>query len=150
MYDLPKFSKGLIAVLVKSCTSPGEVIAEAIKLSEGDDFVLVLEPSEGIEARLLPAYINAAIRKKDRAMHSGTFSLEILLFISGTMNLGNAIERASARGNEFVIFSSSKKLSDKIISRHGMNVAKKYRLKLDLNKSSRISIISIRDERLPQ
>ena len=144
---VPKFSTGLTAFLGTSESGAEKVIEEAMRLSNGDDFILVLKPSKGIEDRLIPAYIGALIRKEDGIMHASSLALETLLFIADTMNIGNAIERASGTGNKFVIFASSRALADKISSKLGIKVLKTYRLRLDPKKSSAIAITAARYEK---
>lgn len=140
MYHTPRFNKGLVAVLASSGSGPDVVTEAARRLSKGNDFVLILEPSRGIEDRLLPAYINAMIRRASGTMRSGTLSMEMILFISGTMNIGNAIERAGAKGNDLVVFCSGKRLCDRIVSRFGLKVIKKLSLRLDLSRSGEIAL----------
>ncbi|MHB1830675.1 MAG: hypothetical protein ACYCO0_04760 [Candidatus Micrarchaeaceae archaeon] len=147
MYTIPKFNPDPVAVLARKDSGPEEVIAKARDLSKGKEFALILNPSSGIEDRLLPSYINAEIRRGDNNMRSGSLALEIMLFVSGTMNIGNAIERSSARGNEFIIFSSSPKLLDSLVSKFRLKVVKRYELKLYPEKSSRIAIIPIKDDK---
>jgi len=140
MYHPPRFNRNLVAVLARSRLAPDAVIEAARRLSKGDDFVLILKPAEGIEGRLLPAYINAMIRKAGSTMRSGSLSLEMILFISGTMNIGNAIERSGASGDEFVVFCSGKPLCDRIVSKFGLEIVKRYDLRLDLSRSGEIAL----------
>ncbi len=147
MYETPKLSPAPAAALARSDSGTEEVIAEARRLSRGKDFALILNPSSGIEDRLLPSYINAAIRRSDNSLRSRSFALEIMLFVSGTMNIGNAIERASARGSEFIIFSSSPRILEALVSRFKLKIVRRYKLKLHPEKSSRIAIIPIRDDK---
>ena len=71
---------------------------------------------------------------------SGSLSLEMILFISGTMNIGNAIERSGASGDEFVVFCSGKPLCDRIVSKFGLEIVKRYDLRLDLSRSGEIAL----------
>ena len=142
MYNAPKFSQGLVAVLARSSSGAERVTEAARRLSKGGDFVLILKPTEGIEDRLLPAYINATIRKAGGTMRARTLSLEMLLFISGTMNIGNAIERSGARGDEFVVFCSGKPLCDRIVSGFGLDVVKRLSLRLDFSRSGEMVLFT--------
>ena len=147
MYTPPKFSPAPVAVLASKDLGLEGVVAEAMKLSDGEDFVLVLDPSDGIEDRLLPSYINAAIRKGNNNMRSGSLALEIMLFVSGTMNISNAISRSSARGKDFVIFSSNSRLLESLVSKFSLRVVKRYDLRLCPEKSSRIAIMPIKGDK---
>ncbi len=147
MYNLPKFSNGLCAALLSSSSDIAIILEESKRLSKGSDFVLMLRPSKGTEHKLIPAYIGAMIRQNSGTMRSNSLAIEILLFISGTMNIGNAIKRAGANGKEFVIFSNRKKLIEGIISKFKMKKLKAYLLELDPKASGRIAITAIKDDK---
>jgi len=143
MYSAPKFSDELVAFLAQSDLQIESIVDGARRLSKGAQFVLVLRPAKGLEQRLVSAYINAVIRHKDGIMRSKSMSLEALLLIAGTMNIGNAVGRASAIKSPFVVFSSSKKLSRQMVARFDMKVLRDYKLRLDLNKSGKIAVLPV-------
>lgn len=147
MYELPKFSDDLCAALLSSSSSIDAIIEQSKALSTGSDFVLLLKPSKGLEGRLVPAYIGATVRQSEGTMHSNSLAMETLLFVSGTMNIGNAIVRAGARGKKFVIFSSKKSLLDLVVGKFGLKVLKNYSLLLDPKVSGNVAITAIKDDK---
>ena len=147
MYNPPKFSNELCAVLTSSSSDMESMLKESRKLSKGSDFVLMLRPSKKIEHKLVPAYIAAMIRHSEGTMHANSIDLEILLFVSGTMNIGNAIEDAGTNGNEFVVFSSSKKLLEGMVSMFGLKKLKEYPLRVDPKTSGSVAITAIKDDK---
>ena len=147
MYELPKFSYDLCAALLSSSSNIDAIIEQSKKLSTGRDFVLLLKPSKGLEGRLIPAYIGAMVRQSEGTMHSNSLAMETLLFVSGTMNIGNAIARAGADGKKFVIFSSKKSLLDLMVRKFGLKVLKNYSLVLDPRASGNVAITAIKDDK---
>ena len=142
---MPEFSDSICAGLFSSASDVSEIVDESKILTKENDFVLLINPSKEIEHRLIPAYINATIRKARGNMHSDSLSLEILMFVSGTMNIGNAIERSGARGGRFVMFSSRKEILDKMVSRFSMKLLKSYNLVLDMGKCGQVAMTAVRD-----
>ena len=143
MYNLPKFRGNPCAALVHSDSDIAAILEESKRLSGRGDFVLMLKPSKGVEKRLLPSYIGAMIRQSEGAMRSSSLAIEVLLFVSGTMNIGNAIRRAGASGSEFVIFSSSKSLLRRMISKFRLKVLKPYPLFMDPETVGKVAIVAI-------
>lgn len=146
MYDLPRFSNDLCAVLVRSSHGHAKVVEQARKMSGGSEFVVVLNPSEGIEKRLIPAYLGATISQSEGNMHSSSLSMEIILFVAGTMNIGKALGAAVAKGDEFVLFASRTSHVNYLESRFDLNVLKKYDLDIS-EDSGGVAITAIRDDK---
>ncbi len=146
MYDLPRLSNDLCAVLVRSRHGNAKLIEQAKRMSVGSEFVVALEPIKGIENRLLPAYLGAAIRQSEGGMHSGSLSMEIILFVAGTMNIGKAVEIAVARGDEFVLFASRTRYLNYLESRFNLVAMKKYDLGIS-EASGQVAITAIRDDK---
>lgn len=147
MYELPRFSNDLCAVLVRSKHGHAKIIEQARRLSAGQEFVVVLNPLEGIENRLVPAYMGAAIRQAEGSMHSSSLSMEIILFVAGTMNISNALEDTVAKGDQFVLFASRTSIVNYLLSRFGLEVIKKYELRIDSNGSGEVAITAIKDDK---
>ena len=143
MYDLPRFSSDLCAVLVRSRHGHTKVVEQARKMSGGSEFVVALEPSEGIEKKLLPAYLGAAIRQCEGNMHSSSISMEIILFVAGTMNIEKAVNTSVAKGDEFVLFASRTGSVNYLESRFDLHVVKKYDLRIS-NVDSGVAITAIK------
>ncbi|MCL4365208.1 MAG: hypothetical protein M1569_00735 [Candidatus Marsarchaeota archaeon] len=146
-YALPRFSKKLFAFKSSSGADISEIIDCASRLSEGANFIVILDDIKNIDKLLIPAYLNAIIRRNDGSMHAESLSIEIMLFIAGTMNIGNAMKLASATSSKrFVIFSDSMALIRRILS--GFDItARKIGLSVDLSKSSAVAVTAIRDEK---
>ena len=147
MYNPPKFSSQLCAALLSSGSDIAEILEESKRLSNGSDFVLMLKPSKDIEHKLIAAYIGAMIRQSEGTMRSNSLAIETLLFVSGTMNIGNAIGRTGADGKEFVIFSSRKEILEGVISKFKLKRLKSYALVLDPKTSGRVAITAIKDDK---
>ena len=139
----PEFSPGLVAFRASSGRCADSVVEAAKNLSRGSDFVLVLKDSAEVEGRLLPAYISASMRMREGSMHSRSLALEIMLFVAGTMNIGNAVARAGASGSRFIIFASSRGVADALVSKCRLRVAGRCRLRLDPAISSSVALTAI-------
>src|SRR5271166_2555667 len=70
-----------------------QVVDEARQLSKSKEVIIAVREGKELEKRLLPAYLNAYLRSKEDAMHSGSISLETILFLAGNMNITNAVEK---------------------------------------------------------
>lgn len=147
MYNMPEFSKDLCAALVSCGSGAARVVDAARRLSGERYFVLAIKPLDGIEKRLVPAYMGAAIRHKEGTMRSNSLAMETLLFVSGTMNIGNAIEHTAADGPEFILFSNKTRLVNQLVSKFALKVIKRYDLGLDFKASGGVAIASIKDDK---
>ncbi len=144
-YVLPDFTDRLIALRASSDADISEITGLAGQLSKGRDFVMVIGDAKYIEKALIPAYINATIREREGSMHSKLLSLEIMLFLAGTMHIENAMKSVAATSsNKFIIFSNSNKLVRMLKARFSI-VSKEIALHLDMSKSTGITMAAIRD-----
>ena len=144
--ELPVFKKA-VAYRLNSASSIDSIVNEAMKLSKGNDFVLILKGSREIERRMLPAYVSAAIRQADCSMHSRSLAIETLLFIAGTMNISNAVERVRPAGGEFIVFSTDERCAQSLFSRFRIRRPKKCRLELDPIVTSDVALTAIREDK---
>ena len=135
------------AALVTSSASVETVIKEAKRIAKGGDVILALKESKGIEGRLLPAYINAYLRYSEKAMHSSSISLEMLLFVAGAMNISNAAKKSAADGKRFILFSSEKKLAQELQKKCGIRVERDIKLSMDPDAASDVAMTAIRDDK---
>ena len=96
-----------------------------------------------IEKKLLPAYLGAAIRQYEGNMHSSSISMEIILFVAGTMNIEKAVNTSVAKSDEFVLFASRTGSVNYLESRFDLHVVKKYDLCIS-NVDSGVAITAIK------
>lgn len=142
----PEF-KDAVAFRVSSSGNAEAVLGEAISLSKGDDFVILLKGAVDTK-RLLPSYVSAAIRKSEGSTHSKSLSIEIMLFLAGTMNIGNAVKKvgASGKGN-MIAFASSEKLAKSLISKFNMKNAGRCSLSMDPKVTNEVALTAIREDK---
>ncbi len=144
---LEKIGLSPYAAIVESDIPIGKVVEAAKELSHGCEAIVALRPSEGIEARLVPAYLNACIRCSESAMHSGSLSIEMLLFIAADMNIGSAIKKAAADASRFIILASSKSLAERLIETCKLRKEKDIALSLDVGAAGDIAVTAIKDDK---
>ncbi len=145
--SLDKMSLSPYAAVVESGMAIGIVVDVAKEISHGCKAVVALQPAEGIEARLVPAYLNACIRCSEGAMHSDSMSMEMLLFIAGDMNIGSAIKKAAADGSRFIILASSKALAETLMEKCQLRKEKDIALSLDVGAAGDIAVTAIKDDK---
>ena len=124
-----------------------KLVEASKKLSHGNDFVLLLDSGAKTE-RFLPACANAYMRMKENASRANSMQMEVLLFISGNMNVSNAIARAGAKNpRNFIAFASGSALLRRFAKATGSKVVGKHNLKLDMNVSGKVSILPILNDK---
>ncbi|MDE1767894.1 MAG: hypothetical protein KGH64_02325 [Candidatus Micrarchaeota archaeon] len=141
-----QLSTGPVAVLVQSTSYEGAL--ESAKIIAGKEKLLIaINYSYAIKQRLIPAYLNAYLRMKENVMQSNSLSIETMLFIAGSMNIGNAIKKVSANKNRFMIFSESKELANRLIKKCGLKEVHRVSLSLDLNIANEVAVTAIKDDK---
>jgi hypothetical protein len=80
-------------------------------------------------------------------MHSNTLSMEVVLFTSGNMNIGNALREVGVEGRKFILFSSSKALAGKLVAKCELKKVKEIKLVLDQKVASEVSMTAIREDK---
>ncbi len=97
------------------------LLDRARAVSKGDKFVLLLRSGDGIEGRILPAYLNAYVRYREGNMRSDSLPIELMLFIAGTLNIGKAIREYGAKeGSGLLVIASDEALLGKFIMGNGL------------------------------
>ncbi len=124
-----------------------ETVEESIKiadrLSGKHDFVLLL--SRSIDpAKLLPAYMNAAVRKHSGMGKASKPSMEMLLYVAGTPNIQEAIKKCGAHEQRFIAFSTSQSLFSKFKRQSGVKVIRQVPMSFDGPEAEKV-FASIKD-----
>lgn len=135
------------AIVVESDSGPDSAIEAAKKIAKKGEALVAVRQNEQIEKRLLPAYINSYVRFMEGSMHSNSISLEMLLFVAGNMNIGNAVGAVAADDKRFIIFSSSRRLADSVIKKSGLKRIRELRLSLDAKTASDVAMTAIKDDK---
>ncbi len=135
------------AFIVESATALDDVIEQSKKLAKKSDVIIAIKEKKDVEKRLLPSYINAYLRYKEDAMHSNSLSLETLMFVAGTMNIGNAIEEIAANNKRFILFSSKRSLAQSLIKKCRIKKIKEIKLVLDADAASEVAMTAIKDDK---
>src|SRR5208337_4970337 len=74
-----------------------ELIKSAKDASDNGAFILLLDDKEAVAERAIPAFMNAKLRLKDGMARSRSASMETLLLVAGTMNIGSALKEFGAK-----------------------------------------------------
>ncbi len=118
-----------IACLCSSGTGLNLLFDEARKLSKKEDFVLLLSDRNEILGRILPAYLNAYVRYREKGMRSESLQMELLLFIAGTFKISRAIEECGATGsNGFLLLCSNRRLLDRYARANSIEIKRRCKL----------------------
>lgn len=140
MLEFPKLGEDPSAFVGSCGARVKEIIGQAAAFSRGFEVVLALKQSEGLEKRLLPAYIAAAIKMNCGTMKAKSMPLEMLSLLANTNDIRKAAAMSADDNCNFVLFSSSSKLERQIMRKLGIRIGRKWRLTpLDLDECSRIA-----------
>jgi hypothetical protein len=116
-------------------------------VSRGGKFVLLLENDASLPARVLPAFINARIRVADGISRSRSEQMEMLLLVSGTMNIGKALREHGAKDPEdFLLFATGAAVLKKFTSANGVEVVRRLGLSLDEDASGDVALTELSDK----
>lgn len=137
--------KGKPVLCVCSSTNEIEHLVEASKhASRGSGFVLLLDYSEQAVSRVLPAYVNAAIRFNEGIARADSMQLEMLLLVCGTMNIGKALKVCGAKKkDEFLVFATKNGLFERFAKANGIRKIRNVELKLDYKITGNVSITEL-------
>ncbi len=144
MQDIAKLAGKPVAALCSSKKKIDELVAAAAEMSGKpgkQDFLLLM--SKHIDAaRLLPAYLNALVRKKDSMTRASSTSIEMLLFVCGSANISKAIADCGAKSNSgFVVFATSRRLFDRFAKKNGLRILKEIAMPLDFGKAAEVAML---------
>ncbi|MDE1851080.1 MAG: hypothetical protein KGH69_00110 [Candidatus Micrarchaeota archaeon] len=122
-----------------------EMVGETRKLSKGGSFILLLDSRKGIHERLLPAYLNAYLRHKEKGMKSGSLQMEVLLFTAMTMQISDAIKSHGIKDRKgFIAFTNRKRLFRCFQRKFKVRASKELKLRLASDDSGRIATLPLR------
>ncbi|MDE1825055.1 MAG: hypothetical protein KGH61_02730 [Candidatus Micrarchaeota archaeon] len=89
-----------------------ELIKYAAELSQKEGFVELFDARAEIYPRLLPAYLGAMVRRHEGILRSKSVAKEILMLVSGKMNVSNAIRECGiASSSYFLCLASSRRVA---------------------------------------
>ncbi|MGC8479062.1 MAG: hypothetical protein ACP5M9_00090 [Candidatus Micrarchaeia archaeon] len=91
-----------------------KLIELAVKLSDNNSFVILLEYNEKLIPKIIPAYLNAILRLKENCMRSDFVYKEILILLSDYKDIGNALKDSTVKNpkNLLVVTNSMEKLNN--------------------------------------
>ena len=133
-----------------TCSSAAEIgplVEASKKVSKGPDFVLLLDNSGRAVSRVLPAYVNAAIRFNEGIARASTMQLEMLLLVCGTMNIGKALKECGAKNKgSFLVFATKNALLERFVKGNKVKIVKKIPFKLDPKTAGNVAITELLNE----
>ncbi len=130
----------VVAISAYSDSNMEKLLELSNSLSDSNRCILLLENKEKILERIIPGYINAKLRQYEKSMRSSSLQKETLLFIAGTMNIKNAIEKVGAKSkNDFLVFGNSEKLLLEFIKLGKLKKVTKIDLYLDIKNAYEVA-----------
>ena len=121
-----------------------ELVEESRSMSGEREFLLLLDYDRDSAARVLPAYVNAIVRQRDGIARSKSARMEMLLLVSGTMNIGRAIREHGAKNpKNFLAFATSGALFRRFATKNKIEITKKIRLVMDEGAAGRVALTEI-------
>jgi tRNA threonylcarbamoyladenosine modification (KEOPS) complex Cgi121 subunit len=126
------------------CTYTGEIgrlLHACESYSKGNDIVQVFATVDGIEKRIIPAYLNAVLRKSEGCMRSKSLMMEILLLAAGERNVNAAIKKCGAGKGRFIVFSNKSTILESFTRENGLHIIKKIRLLLDEDAANSVASV---------
>ncbi len=132
------------AYVCRGVASTAELADKTRKYARGDSFLLLLDRKGVKLERLLPAYVNAVVRHRDRIARANSLGMEMLLLVSGDTNIKKAIDACGARdGREFIVFSSDKSLIGKFLKENRLSVSERLELTFDFEAAGDIATMEL-------
>ncbi len=134
-----------VAYACKSSVSKEKLLecAEKANARSGNEFVQLFKNSKVVRERLLAAYFNMLLRKEENIMRSNSMAIELLLLVSGQMNISKALKDFGVDGNELILFATSEKLAKLFMECSGIENGKKLRLDFVSKESSRVAVAEL-------
>lgn len=137
-----------VCFLCSSDTDLQKLIDASSHMINGENFLLLTGSAGKIERRLAPAYLNAITRYRDFSMRSTSLQLEMLLFISGTMRISEAIKASGAKSSSgFIVFSTDKKLLSKFLKENKVKTLKQIKIILDPEEAQEVAMTELLSEK---
>ncbi len=106
--------------------------------------MLLLDYDPSLAKRILPAFINARLRTADGISRSRSAQMEMLLLVSGTMNIAKALEEHGAKDPErFLAFATGAAVLRKFASGNGVWIIRRIRLTLDEDAAGDVALTEL-------
>ena len=136
-----------VAYLCASKLELNELVDGSRHYSKGESFVLLLDDSPQLAERILPAYINAYIRYNEGGARAASLQMEMLLFVSETMNIGKAIRECGAKNkSRFIVVANNGANFVKFSKDCKVKKLKEYALRLNPDIAPAVSLAGISAE----
>ncbi|MGA3020916.1 MAG: hypothetical protein ABSD68_03135 [Candidatus Micrarchaeales archaeon] len=146
-YSISEFESKPVLCVCSSAKGMNELIEDSRKASRGKEFVLLLENKEKVVKRVLPAFMNAAIRIKDGIARSNTTQMEMLLLLCGTMKIDKAIRNCGANDSgNFLLFSTKSSLLNRFAKKNRIKIIRKIDLELDAKTAGEVAMTELLGE----
>jgi tRNA threonylcarbamoyladenosine modification (KEOPS) complex Cgi121 subunit len=144
MAEVMEFKGKPVLCVCSSGKRMEELIGESKAMSGKQEFLLLLDYDRASAARVLPAYVNALIRQKDGIARSKSVWMEMLLLVSGTMNIGKAIREHGAKDSgRFLAFSTSESILRKFAEKNKVEMTKMIGLAMDEGVAGSVALTEI-------
>lgn len=136
-----------VLCVCRSSVAVSALVESSKKLSDANDFLLLLDYSDRIIERALPAFINSRIRAEEKTTRSKTAQMEMLLLICGTMQIGKALRECGIRDNEkFLLFATKDGLLKRFAKANGIQIIKKIKPKLNSRVAGNVAMTELLNE----
>lgn len=128
------------------CTS--EVDAEKLKGAASSfgkgRFMLLLKNKEEFLERLLPSYLNAYVRLSEGGMASGNVNIEMMLFISGSDRIDEALSECSVNdAGDFLVFSDRRESIETFARENGVIIRRFLDLKFHEGSAADVALLGV-------
>ncbi len=124
-----------------SAEQPIERLIEASKgIPDSNATIILLDYSKKIVGRIGPSILSALLRMEEGAMRSNSFSVEVLLFVAGTMQISKAMERAGAKGGkDFIIIGNSREAVENFAKLNRVKLLKEIEIRFDTETAAEVA-----------
>jgi tRNA threonylcarbamoyladenosine modification (KEOPS) complex Cgi121 subunit len=133
-----------VLCLCSSTRTIKELIEASKSHGKGRNFILLMEHSEKLLKRILPAYLNAGIRVSDGMARSNTIQMEMLLLVCGTMRIDKALKECGAKDpRNFLVFATKDELLRSFIKKENISVIKKVEPVFDVKAAGDVAMTEL-------
>ncbi len=133
-----------------ACKGGGDIkalVESSKKASQGEGLVLLLDRSEKLVPRILPAFVNSRIRLKDGIARSKSMRIEMLLLVCGSMKIDKALKNCGAKSSEsFLLFATGEKSLSVFVKKNGIRVTERIEMKLDPKIAGNVAMTELFSE----
>lgn len=122
-----------------------KLLNDAARRCADDKIVLLIRYDDKYLDMLVPAYVNALVRKREGSMKANTIEKETLLFIAHTLNIREAIERAGMKRGTCILFSNDEETAKDFASVEKLVITKEISISLDFDSSKYVADLGTGD-----